>query len=434
MTLRSVVLAFVLLAQATADDRWEQVLLLQKVKRHIAEETKRLPDYTCLQTSARYRRSSAKKEEWRADKLVLEVLNIGQKEVFASPGSRAFEKENPVDLTAGGLTGTGSFGLFLRTLFVNDNAVFQYGGEEQFLGRSAIRWDYRVPRMMSAYTVRLEYAQGVVGMRGSFLVDPETLDLLWLSVDADDIPPDLPVVSAKQIIEYAPMRIGSEDVTLPQRGSLEIVEQSGVRSLNSVEFTHCRSFRAESALYFTERPAQQGASFGSPMEQPPLRPGLKVAIELAAPLTAAPLRKSLQARKQSDEGYTVGGLFEGRVVADVRDRGKTVVQAGAKVRGRIRRLERTEDGYWAVGLEFTEIATAAGPVRFYADIFELDDRVDAKAVLYKKTESGVPGWQTETKTEVRWFTYLPGVAQFYIPGRELRLPEGFRTVWKTTSP
>jgi hypothetical protein len=35
--------------------------------------------------------------------------------------------------------------------------------------------------------------------------------------------------------------------------------------------------------------------------------------------------------------------------------------------------------------------------------------------------------------EERWLPYLPGVAQFFVLRKELNLPRGFRTVWKTTS-
>ena len=61
--------------------------LLQKVKHQIAEAVKQLPDYTCLQTSARYRRKAGVTEqEQRIDTLVLEVLNAGDKELYAPPG------------------------------------------------------------------------------------------------------------------------------------------------------------------------------------------------------------------------------------------------------------------------------------------------------------------------------------------------------------
>jgi hypothetical protein len=75
----------------------------------------------------------------------------------------------------------------------------------------------------------------------------------------------------------------------------------------------------------------------------------------------------------------VGSLIEARVSADVKEKGKVVLPAGAVVRGRIRRLER-EQGYYIVGLEFTHVETGAGPARFYANLLAIDKR--AKFVLH----------------------------------------------------
>ena len=177
--------------------------------------------------------------------VVLEVLNTGSKELYASPGAVDFRDDQPAAFTAGGLSGTGMFGLFLSTLFVDDNAMFQYRGEEEITGRRAIRWDYRVPLMLSGFTIRLEFAKGQVAMKGSFWADPQTLDLLWLEVQADDIPPNLPLVSAVQTIDYARTRIGDRDIILPQTAALRMLETNGAESRNLLEFTHCRSFTSE---------------------------------------------------------------------------------------------------------------------------------------------------------------------------------------------
>src|SRR5262249_6183289 len=156
----------------------------------------RLPDYTCLQTSARFHFGARETNASRpADILVLEVLNAGDYEMYASPGARNFRDRDPHAFAAGGLSGTGMFGRFLRTIFVSDNAMSQYRGEEEVAGRRAVRYDYRVPVSLSGYSVQMEFATGQVGMKGSFWADPETLDLLWLEVEADDISPNLLLAS-----------------------------------------------------------------------------------------------------------------------------------------------------------------------------------------------------------------------------------------------
>jgi hypothetical protein len=407
--MRPLLTGLLLLVPAAAQDDWDKVVLLQKVKRHIAESVKRLPDYTCLQTAARYRKKAGEQER-HVDTVVLEVLNAEAKELYAPPGARAFEAENPSQLAAGGLSGTGAFGLFLKTLFVNDNGMFQYRGDGQFRGKRTVRWDYRVTRMMSGFTIHLDYSRGTVGMRGTFMVDPDTLDLVYLSVLADDIPGNLQLVSATQIIEYATSRIGDRDVMLPQTASLKMIDESGGHSRNLVEFTHCQSFRVESKLSFgaSEEAASQAAA---QEEARALAAGLTVSIELAQPITYT---------------MTVGALIEGRVTEAVREKSRTAIAAGSAVRGRVRRLERVDDDTWAVGLEFTEIETETGTQRFYANLVDLDKGV---VEILKTAARGTRGRAVDSQ----WLPYLPGVAQFFVTRREVNLPRGFKTVWKTTS-
>jgi hypothetical protein len=47
-------------------------------------------------------------------------------------------------------------------------------------------------------------------------------------------------------------------------------------------------------------------------------------------------------------------------------------------------------------------------------------------------KSAVPGSKGKA-VDTNWLPYLPGVAQFFVTRREVNLPRGFRTVWKTTA-
>jgi hypothetical protein len=98
MRLRALLLGLSTALSAGADDAWDKVVLLQKVKRHIADGVKRLPDYTCLQTAARYRKKAGEPERL-VDRVVLEVLNTGAKELYSSPGAKGFQAEDPGSFT-----------------------------------------------------------------------------------------------------------------------------------------------------------------------------------------------------------------------------------------------------------------------------------------------------------------------------------------------
>ncbi len=405
------ILALLLSASAglAADDLPPGILLLSRIKRHVREQLERLPDYTCLETAVRYRRKAGEKPRAEpSDVVILEVLYAGDKELYGSPGARDFLHDNPTAFTAGGMSGNGVFALHLRTLFVHDNAMFQYRGEEGVAGRRAVRYDYRVPLMLSGFTIYLEYSHGTVSTKGSIWADPDTLDLLRLEVRADDIPVNLPLVSAAQTVDYERTRIGAREVMLPQSAIMEILQTNGEESRNFIEYTHCRSFAVESSVSFDEPAVPAASDRALPrVDPPPVPSGLLVPIELTTPISG---------------GQAIGALIEGRVAAAVMEKGRLAIPAGAAVRGRIRRLEH-DGAYLVVGLEFTEIQTPAGPARFYANLQDLDKRSSVKLSI-----------ETTAPEERLYLRYLPGVASFFVSGSPQVLPKGFRTIWKTTSP
>jgi hypothetical protein len=402
MVLRAI-LATVLAALSTAaaeDSLPAHVLQLQRIKLHMREELRRQPDYTCLQTTARYRKERPDFELLRYDTLLLEILTSGKNEFYGPPGARDFLTDNPAMFAAGGMSGTGIFALFAGNLFVQDAAVFDYRGEEEILGRRTVRYDYRVPQFQSGWTISSSGVIGAVGMKGAFWADPTTLDVIRLRVDAAEIPPELDVRATTQLIEYARTRIGAGDVLLPQNAVVELQTDVGATSRNIIEFTHCRAFSATSSVSFEgdKAPAARKAAVETAL---PAR--LTIAIELATELAA------------SD---AVGKLIEGRVAADVVLKKKVLVPAGAAVYGRLRRLEH-QTGYFGVGLEFTQIDLPSGPARFYA---VLEDITEKGPIQFTR-----PGGKVEE-------TYLPdvaGVASFFVKGERLELPKNLRTVWTT---
>jgi len=404
-----------LLGAAYAQDTLPaHVLLLQKIKLHMKEELRRQPDYTCLETAARYQREGKRFE--LQDTVVLEVLTTADKELYGSPGAREFTAEHPGSFTAGGLNGTGVFALYARTLFVEDSAVFLYRGEEDLAGRRTVRYDYRVPVFLSGFTLQTSTARGEVGMRGSFWADPVTLDVLRLSVEATDIPPRLELRSSTQAIDYARARIAGGDVLLPQNAVVELEEESGGARRNLLEFTHCRAFSAVSSISFD---APESAA-GSPaakrrLEAPVLAPGLTIAIDLATEIA---------------ETDAIGKMIEARVAADVVQKRTVVAPAGAVVHGRLRRLERHSDfgKYFVVGLEFTDIELPGGPVRFYATLQDIAEKGRIQLMLRKGVRPK-PGeiWRDEEM----YLPYVAGVASFFVKGERLDLPKNLRTIWKT---
>ncbi|MCX6623398.1 MAG: hypothetical protein NTY38_20510, partial [Acidobacteria bacterium] len=81
---------------------------------------------------------------------------------------------------------------------------------------------------------------------------------LRLETHADEIPPGLPVKELTIRVNYARTRVGGQEEMLPQDGELHMEAPSGEEDRDAFEFTHCRTFQAESSVSF-EHPAREAA-------------------------------------------------------------------------------------------------------------------------------------------------------------------------------
>jgi hypothetical protein len=265
---------------------------------------------------------------------------------------------------------------------------------------------------------------GTVGEQGSFWADPQSLDLIRIESQADEIPPCLPLMEMTLNVNYARTRIGEYGVLLAQDAGLHMWKTTGEENYNHLEYTHCRAFSAQSAIRFDSGP--QGAAEPLSPDRPKIvseaggageavPPFLPIALLLMAPIT---------------DRDAVGTLIEARVSGDVVRKGKIVVPDGSLVRGRIRRLERYKAAEFVVGLEFTEVEVNGGSHRFYADLIRMDRRPGIRPTLSEPiVVRSAGGYQNTSQTIT--LHELPGVASFFVSGKTFTVPSGFRMVWRT---
>ncbi len=432
MTFRSLAVLAAALASSSAfsDDLAPEVLMLARIKAHMRHEIVQIPNFTCVEALERYHKDAGSKTTMKPlDTLQLEVAHIGGRELFSWLGDRIFKEDNPSMFVGGGMIGNGIFVSHLRSLFVDDNGLFQYRGEVDLGGRRAACYSFQIPLRMSGYEIRIVGAAGMVGTRGLFWVDPQSLDLIRLEIHADDIPPTLPLVDAITTIDYARVRVGTADVLMPQTSDMHLIEFSGEENRNVVEFTHCRSFNTESSISFTS--ADSPPPVASPTERvltPPdvqetVPGGLLVSIVLTTPIT---------------EQATVGQVIDAKVSGNVRYKNQLLIPDGSVVRGRVRRLERNSqpEDHFIVALEFSEIESGALLLRFFADLQSMDHVPELEWFLSKSSgyysNDLMFGGRSERRTneQTRLFD-LPGVGSFFVRGSRFTLPKGLRMTWKT---
>jgi hypothetical protein len=405
------------------------VLTLKHIRDGVGQALARLPDCMCVETVDRFWKPAGAglRPPDRMDRVVLQILFSGDKELFASPGDTRWETD-PKAFLASGLIGNGIFALFLHTVFLNNVSVIQYKGEETVAGRREVRYDFSISSLSSGYMVHRGSASGIVAMRGSFWADPQTYDLRRLEFHGEQIPPALLYTDIVTTISYGRVRIGGRDVLLPQTAVVRTTDADGEGRRNDIEFTHCQGFATESTLSFGAEPGPVAGQPKTPAPPPPegtVPAGLHINIALSAPL---------------GEDAAVGSLLEGRVVGAVLQKGKVLIPDGAAIKGRLRRLEGYSDAgdYFVVALEFTRIETPAANLRFYAELQGLErlEGVEMSHQTSSTTEGEfvAPGqsakWSMTDKVSI-WTHEVPGVGTFFVRGSQLSLPAGFRTVWTT---
>ena len=323
---------------AAAQDLAPEVLLLAHIRSHMRTELSGVTNYTCLETTARFHSESGSHSKTPPkmqplDTVRLEVAYTNHREWYGSPGDRNFSEDNPAAFIGSGLIGNGFFAITVSNIFVSDMATFAYRGEETLGARTASRFDFRLPRRLGGFTVSLVEGSGAVGEQGSFWADPQSLDLIRLESQVDEIPAYLPLVEMTVNVNYARTRIGEHSVLLAQEAGLHMLKTTGEENYNHLEYTHCRAFSAQSEVRFDSEP--QGATQPLQSDRPKtlseaggvgeaIPPFLPIALQLTAPIT---------------DTDAVGRLIEARVSGDVVRKGKIVVPDGSLVRGRIRRLE-----------------------------------------------------------------------------------------------
>jgi hypothetical protein len=418
--MRLVCLLALLSLTAAAQNVAPEVLQLHRIKVHLLDEVSRLPNYTCLETITRFHKESSQQRLSPLDIVRLEIVYSDHREWYGSPGERKLNGDNPGAFVAGGMIGNGAFAMSLYNILAGADITFR--GEEALDGRTALRYDFHLPRMLKGLMITLRGGQGTVGEEGSFWVDPRSLDLIRHESRVTEIPPYLPLRESATTVSYTRTDIGGTDALLPQSATLHLIENSGVEGYDRLDFTHCRAFSAESAIHFETEPDAKAPPESQPGAIPPSDPTeavpafLPVTLLLASPIS---------------DRTAVGTLIQAKVSGDVRHKGKVVVDDGATVRGRIRRLERFEatgENEFIVGLEFTEVEAAQGPLRFYADFLRIDKNSRIRPATAERIP--LPG-APPNRERVLVLPELPGVASFFVSGKSFTIPTGFRMMWRT---
>jgi hypothetical protein len=241
--------AFVL-ALPAQDSLPDWVLLLSRIKHHSRQDFEHIPNYVCQETVERFEKTSARAPLKKLDSLRFEVAHVEHKELLALPGAARFEDVPPSALMSSGMLGTGAFSSLPLNLFVADIARITPQREAAQQTPDRLAYDFEIPVFLSGFRITAQGMSAVVGERGTFWVDANSLDLIRIEVHAVDVPPQVGMSAIDTTVEYARVSIGGDNVLLPQSAVQVAVRLVGPEQRNELKFSGCREYSSESTVRF----------------------------------------------------------------------------------------------------------------------------------------------------------------------------------------
>jgi hypothetical protein len=374
----------------------------------------RMPNYTCLQTIERTTRRAPGKRYELVDMVRLQVALVEGRELFSWPGATKFDDREISDIVTGGAIGNGNFAIHAQAVFRSNIPTFTFVGEVQRNDRRMLRWDFVVPQFRSGYTLRARPQEAVVGYHGSFWVDADSLDLLRLEVQADDIPPQLRISQAQDAIEYSRVKIGDSMFLLPSGSEMTITDTTGSENRNRTRFTACQQYTGESVISFDDPSPERSAKVEPQVVNVPA--GLSLDLVLDTPIRSG--------------ASAVGDPVTAALKKAVKISPELMAPKGALVHGRItllRQQNNSRDGY-AVAIQFFEIEFGNTRGRMSAKL----ETVAAATNIYSTSPFGVGGRIYRAPQQFDQALAVPG-SVFFVRGYNLNVERGLRMLWRTES-
>jgi hypothetical protein len=324
--------------------------LLLQVRDKVLRSLGRLPRYMCTQTINRsqyepdrhtYIKNCEDLErqrdiQWKlmhtvSDRLRLDVAVAAGREMYSWVGEKQFVNRSLADIVNDGSISDGSFQGMLELVFRSDNADFSYSGEVSEGGRKLVEYGFRVPLEASHYVFSARGRSVTTAYEGAVFADPETAELVRLTVRTSNLPSETGACEAATEMNYSRLRLNGADFLLPSETHLHIKDLNGMESDNWTAFSACQEFLGESTLKFDSAPVARPEKGAASLEQVRISGGLRFSVALAEDIAVAT--------------SAAGDAVKATLTTDLRsaDR-KILVPKGTAIECRIVRIRRFYGG------------------------------------------------------------------------------------------
>ena len=330
---------------ATGAD-YDPVEVLRRATQKVLASARSIPNYTCVETVSRDyfepvaatlpRACSVLLEQrqhptldmalWQysTDRLRLDVTMAAGGEIYSWSGAKRFENAGIDRVVRSGPISTGSFGGYLMSVFEGEVKKFNFNGPRTIGNRILIEYSFHVAQADSNYSVKVRDhdSWAIVAYSGTFLVDPQTADVVRMTIVTEDVPPAAGSCQTTAIMDFAWIQLGDGRFLLPKRSSQHFVFPSVQETENTTEFSNCREFRGESSISFGDHPVADDVANISSAKALFLPGGLALSLTLTTSI-------------QTDTA-AAGDSFSARLVDSLRDeKGKILAPKGTVVEGHL---------------------------------------------------------------------------------------------------
>jgi hypothetical protein len=236
-------------------DSKEQAAVLKDVTEYALLYAKNLPNFICTQVTRRYVDPTGM-EFWHLQDTVLTKLSyFEQKEDYKVVMVNNSAVNNVSIDNLGGATSTGEFGSMMKEIFDPETeARFEWDHWATLRGKRMHVYSYRVTQARSKWSIVYEKTQRVVpAYHGMIYVDKDTLAVMRITLQAEDIPISFPVQQAATTLDYDFIDISGHEFVLPLKATVRM-RNGKVLVKNDTEFRLYKKFGAEATITYTPEP------------------------------------------------------------------------------------------------------------------------------------------------------------------------------------
>jgi hypothetical protein len=239
------------IAVLAAPDPLEQKRVLAEVTENALAYVQSLPNFICTQVTRRHI-DPTRTESWKSDGVIQEQLSyVDHHEDYKVVMVNDRLVTGMTHDKVGGNRSSGEFGSMLEDIFdPSSNAQFEWQRWATLRGRRMHVFSFVILKPYSKYSIQ-DDASGqtiIPGYHGLIYADRDSLKVMRITMECDDIPPSFAVHDAREVMDYDFVTISGEKFLLPLKADLRFSGSALV--WNEIEFHLYRKFTSDAVITF----------------------------------------------------------------------------------------------------------------------------------------------------------------------------------------